>query len=336
MLLLLECALFLTVEAKLPQLSRDKYQTEVVTKGKNQVWVLLFYKPFCKRYKEHYQALEQAMVLTNGSVKYGEINCQGEANLCSTYKISTFPTIVIRNKTSAEEYTLPLNPMTIAKTAMRKLSTRLVEVVDDFWIDDLRSKPTAVLFTKKQNVPSWFAALSRSIHPKDMKFGICNDEGLWQDYNITECPKVVFYNETSTVEHEGMMSVRFLKESARAFLEKRESKAPLHAEFYVNAELPEICYDYTVSCVFAYDTFVDPKVDQVRIQFKNDPFRFFVGIDPLPFPNIKVGDFIIFNAKKMGMVVVDDVENLPAALDRVVDGGAKWTPIEKYDYDLEL
>ena len=319
-------------EAKLAQVTREKFKKS----GQNKVWVLLFYKPFCKRYKEYYQALEQAMVLTNGSIEYGEINCQGDPTLCASFEVTSFPSIVMRNRTRREEFQRSLNPVVIAREALKMINSQRVHVVDDFWVDDYRAMPTAILFTKKQHVPGWFAAVSRSVPAKAMKFGICNDEGLWSDYNVSDWPKVVFYNETSTVVHEGMHSVRFVKESARAFLEGRESKVPLHAEFFVNAELPEVCYDYTVSCVFAYDSFVDPKVDQVRVHFKNDPFRFFVGDDALPFPNLKLGEFVIFNAKKMSVIVVDDVSKLEAALDRVLDGGAKWTSLDKYQYDAEL
>jgi hypothetical protein len=169
-----------------------------------------------------------------------------------------------------------------------------------------------------------------------MRFGICNDEALTADFNISEVPSIVFYNESATIVHEGLRKVRFLKESAMAFLEGRESKAPVHADFYVNSELPEICYDYTVSCIFGYDNYVDPKFDEVRIHFKNDPFRFFVGIDPLPFQGIRQGDFVIFNAKKMGIIIVKEVGKLAAALDRVIDGGAKWTTLTKYEFSGEL
>lgn len=328
--------LLLTSQAKLLQLTRDRFQSEVIRNGNTKVWVLLFYKPFCKRYKEYYQAVEQAIVLTNGTVEYAEINCQGDPTLCTTFHVSTFPSLVIRNRTSFEEFQMPPNPASIAKAALKMINSQGVEIVDDFWIDEFRSKPTAILFTKKQHVPGWFAALSRSIPSKQMRFGICNDEGLWSDYNITSSPTVVFYNETSTFTHEGMHRIRFLKESARAFLAGTESRAPVHADFFVNTELPEVCYDYTVSCVFSYEAFVDQKVDQVRLRFKNNPFRFFVGDDPLPFPDLKHGQFVIFNAKKMGMIVVNDVLELEAALDRVLDGGAKWSPIEKCEYIPEL
>jgi hypothetical protein len=130
--------------------------------------------------------------------------------------------------------------------------------------------------------------------------------------------------------------VRYLKESANAFLQGRESRAPVRGDFYVNSELPEVCYDYSVSCVFSYDNIVDPKIDEIRLRFKNDPFRFFIGTDGLPFHGISYGDIIIYNAKKQSIIIVKDAGDLEITLDRVKDGGAKWMSLPKFEYSSEL
>jgi hypothetical protein len=323
--------------SKIVPLTPETYSSDVTgSKGKNRAWVLFLFVPFCKRYKETLQAIEQAMAITNGTAHYGSVSCQAYPQICNALGVDTHPSIIFKNRTAKLELDGPLNPVTIAKQALRFVSPASVKVVDDFWIDDLRVKPTAILFTKKQKVSAPFAALARSFPRSQMRFGICNDESLTADFNISVVPSVVFFNETATVPHEGPLKIRFLKESASAFLEGRESRAPVHAEFFVNSELPEICYDYTVSCVFSYDNYVDPKVDDVRVHFKNDPFRFFVGTDTLPFPGIQLGDFVIFNAKKKGIIVVKDVAKLTLALDRVIDGGAKWQTLTKFEHSLDL
>jgi hypothetical protein len=323
--------------AKIVAVTEDSYNADISNpKSKNRVWAFLFYLPFCKKYREAYQAMEQASILTNGTIHYGMINCQASPRLCHFFGVDSYPTIFFRNRTSRLEFVGAFNPVLMVKQSQCLFSSSAVKLLDDSWLDDYRHKPTAVLFTKKQRVSPVFAALSRSFPRSRMRFAICNDESLFPEFNITDTPTVVFYGPNATVVHEGMRRIRFLKESARALLENRESRAPVHAEFFVNSELPEICYDYSVSCVFSYDNYVDPKVDDVRLHFRNDPFRFFVGTDPLPFPGIQVGDFVIFNAKKRGIIVVKDIAKLTAALDRVIDGGAKWSPLKAFRYDMEL
>lgn len=332
--------LFLSLScSKIPLITFDKYATEVLQgKNKNRVWVFLFYVPFCKKYKEYLSCMEQSQILTNGSVKYGLINCQGEANLCSKFKITEYPTIIIKNKTTITLFEEQLNPKSVVKNALNHIPKANVQFVDDFWIDDLRDgKPTAILFTKKSEIPGYWGALSRTYPKTKVQFGICNDEGLFQDYNITKVPTVVFYHHSDTIVYEGLRKIRFLKESLKSFIEKSEDKTPLISDFYVNEQFPEICYDYTISCVFSYDNFVDPKLDEVRSHFKKDQFRFFVGDTNFPFVKFaKRGQYVIFSSKKNAVIQVADLPALPPVLDRVLDGGAKWIQLKDFSYTSEL
>lgn len=187
--------------SKLPEYNLNKFGKEIkLPKNKNEVYVFLFYTPFCKKFKEYYSALEYSNVLTNGTVKYGTVNCQGERKLCDLFKIKEYPTIIIKNRTNTDEFVNSLNPSVIAKTAMNYISSKNVKIVDDFWIDDYRDKPTSILFTKKEKIPGYFKALSRSFSPKKIRFGICNDEGLFNDYRIKETPVIMFYYKNNTIK----------------------------------------------------------------------------------------------------------------------------------------
>jgi hypothetical protein len=343
------CLLFLaSCFSKIETVTHEVFNAEILAKkNRHRPYALLLYTPCAKRFKESFQALDQAAVISNGTVYYGMVNCQGERALCSRlYRTENLPIIVVGNSTTHHEIDAPFNPVSIAKHALQYIASPSIKVVDDFWLDDLEDipsqdkktfkKPTAILFTKRDRIPAYFRALSRCFNSSQFRFGICNDESLIENFGVTEIPSIVFYNATAVLPHEGPRRIRFLKESAAAFLEGRESRAPVHSEFYVNTEFPEICYDYSVSCVFSYDNVVEPKLEETRVQFKNDPFRFFVGTDPLPFPGIRQGDFVVFNAKKMAIINVKDVAQLAGTLDRVLDGGAKWTPLAKFDYHADL
>ena len=323
--------------SKIDVLTTEKYNKEISDKkNRNRVWVFLLYKPYCKRYKETLNAFEQAKILTNGTVKYASINCQGDPLLCNNFKVNEFPSIVFKNKTVFDIYQDQINPKIIAKTAFKYIPQTNVKIVDDFWIDDLRDQPTAILFTEKSEIPGYWSALSRVFPPSKLRFGLCNDDGLFPDYNITNTPKIVFYNQTHEVAHEGLRKIRFLKETALSFVQKRENKNPIPTDYFANSQYPEICFDYSVSCVFSYENFVDPKLDDLKSRYKNDPFRFFSGNQHFPFPNIKRGQYVIYNAKKNAIIIVDDISLLSSALDRVLDGGAKWSPIEQDFYSHEL
>lgn len=301
---------------------------KIAQKKNRHAWCFLLYAPFCKQLKDFTSAMEKAQVISNGTVHYGMINCQADSSLCESLNKDQedYPLIVFYNRTKHNSFQEPLNPKRIAHLALKLINNHLVQTVDDFWIDDYREKPTAIFFSSKNKPPSSFAALSRSFKKKDIRFGFCNEDSLANEMGVKQIPSLVFFNKTHTIFHEGQFFIRYMKESTRAFIEGRESNAPVEGSFFVNSQLPEICYDYSVSCVFANDNFIDPKVDEVRIHFKNDPFKFFVGTTDFPFKGIPRGGFAIYNAKKEGIIIVKDVEHLTAALDRVLDGGAKYSP----------
>jgi len=332
MFFLLCCACFSRIEV----ITKDRFNAEFSGKKNNDVWCFLFYTPFCKKYKENYVALEQADVLTDGAVKYATINCQGESLLCSNFKVTEYPSLGFWNRTKFSDFQEPPNPSRIAKVALSHIRTNGVKEVDDFWIDDYREKPSAIMFTKKKTIPGFWAAASRLAPPSKLRFGICRDEDLKSELGVTKFPSIVFFNKTHTVYHEGDFSYRYIKESVLSFLKGKESKSPVSSDYHINAEFPEVCYDYSISCVLSYDNFVDPKLDLIKANFKNNPFRFFVGIEQFPIEGAERGDYVIFNAKKPGIIIVKDIAKLTTTLDRVLDGGAKFSPLPKFSYYKEL
>lgn len=329
--------LILNVQSKLKDFTADMYNKEFSPKkkGNNRVWCFLVYKPYVKGLKSFEVALEQSKILTNGSIAYGKINCQAEQRLCEKLHLETFPSILIKNRTYDINYQEQPNPVRIAKEAFMIVNSSLVEEVNDFWIDDYRSKPTAILFTRKKGIPGYWAAISR-VYNKKIRVGICHDDGLYDEFGVTTVPQIVFYNGDKTVPHEGSRKFRFVNETANAFLNDRQSKSPIGADFHVNAEFPEYCYDYTKTCIFRNDEFIDPDLDELRNRFRDPKFHFFIGKSDFPFKNIKEGAVVIYNAKKGGIIVEEDIHKAQSAIDRVIDGTAKFKSISKEDISMEL
>ena len=324
------------VFSKIETMTKDKFNLEQTKKKNKDVWCFLFYTPYCKKYKDYYIALEQTHALVEGAIKFATINCQGESSLCSNFKVTDYPSIGFWNKSKFSDFQEPPNPSRIAKIALNHINNNLIKEVDDFWLDDFREKPTAILFTNKKKIPGYWNAISKLFPPSKLRFGICRDEDLTLEFGVKTFPSIVFFNKTSTIYHEGDFKYRFIKESVLAFYENRESKSPVNSDFNVNSAFPEICYESGITCIFSYDNFIDPKLDEIRIHFKNDPFKFFVGIDQFPFQNINRGEFVIFNSKKPGIIIVKDLLKLTTTLDRVLDGGAKFQNLNKFNYSNEL
>lgn len=319
---------FSLTQSKLKEFTVEMYNKEFShkKKGNNRVWTFLAYKPYVKNLKLYESAIEHAKILTNGSIAYGKINCQAQTRLCESLKIENFPSIIIKNRTYDISYNEQPNPVRITKEAFRIVNSSLVEEVNDFWLDDYRAKPTAILFTCKKGIPGYWAAISR-VYNKKLRVGICHDDGLFEEFGIKDVPQIVFYNDTKTIPHEGARKFRYVNESANAFLNERPSKSPIGADFHVNAEFPEYCYDYQKTCIFCNENFIDPELDELRNHFRDPKFQFFIGKSGLPFKDIKSGAIVIYSAKKEGIIIEEDIKKAQSAIDRVIDGTAKFKSI---------
>ena len=331
--------LFLIFSSSLiKEMTADIYRKEFAKKRiSSRVWCLLGYKPYVKNLKIFETAIEQAKIITNGSIAYAKINCQAEPTLCQQLKINDYPTIIFKNRTQTLDFQEPPNPSRIVKIAMSLVNSSLVQEIDDFWLEDYREKPTAILFASgsKRGVPGWFAAISR-VYQKSLRCGICHDESLLDEFGIKSIPTLAFYDGDRTILHEGKLKFRFVNETANSFLHKRPSRSPVGGDFHVNSELPEVCYDYSKTCIFTYEDFITPEMDEMKNKIKSQQFQFFVGKDNFPFKNIQNGECVIYSAKKDGIIVVSDPSKVPTQLDRVVDGTAKFKSLGDFQYGAEL
>ena len=316
----------------------DMYKREFGRKKiTSRVWCILGYKPYVKNLKLFETAIEQAKIITNGSIAYAKINCQAETALCSQLKISEYPSIIFKNRTNSKDYQEPPNPARIVKIAMSLVNSSLVEEIDDFWIEDYREKPTAILFTSaaERGVPGFYAAISR-VYQKKLRCGICHDESLYDEFGIKTIPSLVFYNGDKTVVHEGKLKFRYVNETVNAFLHNRQSRSPVGGDFHVNNEFPEVCYDYSKTCIFTNEEFITPEMDEMKNKVKAKQFQFFVGKDNFPFKDIPAGACVIYSAKKDGIIVVSDPTKVSTQLDRVVDGTAKFRSLGDFQFSAEL
>lgn len=325
-------------QSKLPEMTAELYKREFgKKKGSKRVWCILGYKPYVKNLNTYETAIEQAKVITNGSIAYAKVNCQAEEAICKNFQFSQYPSIIFKNKTTQRDFQEPPNPSRIVKNAFALVNSSLVQEIDDFWIEDYREHPTAILFISaaKRGVPGGYAALSR-VYAQKIRFGICHDDSFLDEFNIKEVPTLAFYDGERTVLHEGRLKFRYMNETANAFLHKRQSRSPVGSDFHTNNEMPEVCYDYTKTCIFTNEEFVDPELDEVRNKFRQGQFQFFVGKQDFPFSNIPDGATVVYSAKKEGIIVEKDVGKIASILDRVIDGTAKFKSLRRYIFSAEL
>ena len=95
---------FFSKDTSVIQLNKDNFDTEVIKS--NNLWLILFYAPWCGHCKAFHPQFEKLAKSTKGLFKIGAVNCEEERDLSGKYKIDGFPTVLFfgEDKTKTEEY----------------------------------------------------------------------------------------------------------------------------------------------------------------------------------------------------------------------------------------
>ena len=95
---------FFSKDTSVIQLNKDNFDAEVIKS--NNLWLILFYAPWCGHCKAFHPQFEKLAKSTKGLFKIGAVNCEEERDLASKYKIDGFPTVLFfgEDKTKTEEY----------------------------------------------------------------------------------------------------------------------------------------------------------------------------------------------------------------------------------------
>ena len=95
---------FFDKNTKVIQLNKENFKKEVAES--DNLWLILFYAPWCGHCKHFHPEFEKVAKVTKGLFKIGAVNCEDEKDLAKKYKIDGYPTVLFfgENKEKTEEY----------------------------------------------------------------------------------------------------------------------------------------------------------------------------------------------------------------------------------------
>ena len=95
---------FFDEDTKVVQLNKDNFNKEVIES--DDLWLILFYAPWCGHCKAFHPEFEKVAKATKGLFKIGAVNCEAEKDIANKHKIEGYPTVLFfgDNKKKTEEY----------------------------------------------------------------------------------------------------------------------------------------------------------------------------------------------------------------------------------------
>ena len=95
---------FFSKDTSVIQLNKDNFENDVMKS--DNLWLILFYAPWCGHCKAFHPQFEKLAKSAKGLFKIGAVNCEENRDLAGKYKIDGFPTVLFfgEDKTKTEEY----------------------------------------------------------------------------------------------------------------------------------------------------------------------------------------------------------------------------------------
>ena len=95
---------FFDKDSKVIQLNKDNFDKQVI--DSEELWLILFYAPWCGHCKDFHPEFEKVSKATKGLFRIGAVNCEDERDIAQKYKIDGYPTVLFfgDDKTKTEEY----------------------------------------------------------------------------------------------------------------------------------------------------------------------------------------------------------------------------------------
>lgn len=330
-LLLARAACYFPFEAPVVEGTTDNWVDEVSEFVQNSgVCFVMFVQKRSPRCKAIFEDFQEAANRSLGMVKYVSVDLKEHPKIAHLYTVRAVPAFRLVHPKGVKEYKGDTSADSLVDAALRLIPNK-ARVADETWVPSPTTPLSALLLTNRKTVPPFWAAIScRAEH---FRVGFTRSPQLMAQ--IAPAGALAFIYKDIVAVYDGPLTYTDVTAAMHAFeVDPKASGAAvsLVAEVSTRDQFHQLCRNTGRICVFEVGPST-PGFDDIARLNHHGPFRFLRCSDKCPFPDMS--RYVVFHGKRDTLISIEDVSDLPAALDRIIDGGAKWAPFpSKFNEEL--
>ena len=317
--------IFSFIKSEVQYLDSPSFRDLVLKREDTVIWLVLFVGQNHKKCFKAEKELEKASHLVSGIAKFGIVNITQEPFLGARMKLEFLPALYIFYSGGQEVYRGHYKSDGFIDAISDRMPN-FVRTFDRKWLEE--TIPSIILFTDQIKVPTLWAALSLNYKDQFVRFGMCSEFHIHKEFNIARLPTVMFFNSTNQIRYRNELTENELKTSIDSFLNGTLQIDDIIDDegFYRFSEFEEQCRGRDF-CVLHTGSKISEDYRNLRQVCRRHPMKFFYGNDYFPFEKMEKNTYYIWNPRREAIIHVKTMDELPGAVDRVIDGGARWIKI---------
>lgn len=324
------------------ELTSQTWKKLIEKRDNKTVWIVDFQGDYCPACRQAAPLFAEAAEQSRGMVRFGSLDTQRNNDIASQFNIRYIPTFIIFYPGGHKVYNGERSTRGFCNAGAKYIPNNSNEI-DETWTDG--SKKAAILFTNKGQVPPMWAAISNRFlgSEEGVSIGHALNSEKKELFNITAFPTVLVSDGNKSRIFDGKPGFRAIENFIVKFFDGTlpdptpkptpKPKGVIIETIDTEEKFDKICHKKKNCVILAGEA--DEEFKQIANKFQHDPFIFATCPAGSKLDYIKKGIWI-FHRSQEKCSIVESVDKLNNALDRIIDGSLHWRSIVDVKMDQEL
>ncbi|KAK8875896.1 hypothetical protein M9Y10_006072 [Tritrichomonas musculus] len=332
-------------------LTDDNFPTIIDKRSPGSVYFVMFHGDHCPACRMTYPALTTAAKKSAELVNFCHVDCSRNPKLAERFRIMSIPTFIIFNNGKPFVYNGQRTPHDFIVAATKYIPDK-TEKVNSTNIGDFTQG--VIMFDDKKKVPALWRAISTNLTQRGIRIGYSTDKDLISEFESEES-RFIAYVDKDGKREELPLSSKYSdvyatiaekfgitpnptpepKSNSNSKSSGRSgSNQPTEIKNFKSiTEFNVICKGTSRICIVEMEKEPSEQYLAIRKKFQKARFSFNYCSNSEIFGDMQKGLYI-FHPKKDMCIFCENYDQLSENLERILDGSAKWTKMNKIPSEL--